>query len=66
MFGAEWVPDDKRMQRDREHAMGSFAVLVHNIELVGDPRFRVVDPVRTAEEFLELLRGYGHFSRVEI
>ncbi len=24
------------------------------------PRFRVVDPVRTAEEFLELLRGYGH------
>jgi TetR/AcrR family transcriptional repressor of mexJK operon len=25
-----------------------------------NPRFRVVDPVRTAEEFLELLRGYGH------
>ena len=25
-----------------------------------DPRFRIVDPVRTAEEFLELLRGYGH------
>lgn len=24
------------------------------------PRFRVADPVRTAEEFLELLRGYGH------
>lgn len=23
-------------------------------------RFRVADPVRTAEEFLELLRGYGH------
>jgi TetR/AcrR family transcriptional repressor of mexJK operon len=25
-----------------------------------NPHFRVVDPVRTAEEFLELLRGYGH------
>jgi TetR/AcrR family transcriptional regulator, mexJK operon transcriptional repressor len=25
-----------------------------------NPRFRVIDPVRTAEEFLELLRGYGH------
>jgi len=25
-----------------------------------NPRFRVADPVRTAEEFLELLRGYGH------
>jgi TetR/AcrR family transcriptional repressor of mexJK operon len=25
-----------------------------------DPSFRVRDPVRTAEEFLELLRGYGH------
>jgi TetR/AcrR family transcriptional regulator, mexJK operon transcriptional repressor len=25
-----------------------------------NPRFRVMDPVRTAEEFLELLRGYGH------
>jgi TetR/AcrR family transcriptional regulator, mexJK operon transcriptional repressor len=25
-----------------------------------NPRFRVVEPVRTAEEFLELLRGYGH------
>ena len=24
------------------------------------PRFRVADPVRTAEEFLELLRGYRH------
>lgn len=25
-----------------------------------DLRFRVGDPTRTAEEFLELLRGYGH------
>ncbi|MCK9914624.1 TetR/AcrR family transcriptional regulator C-terminal domain-containing protein [Microbacteriaceae bacterium K1510] len=25
-----------------------------------DPRFRIGDPTRTAEEFLELLRGYGH------
>lgn len=25
-----------------------------------NPNFRVADPVRTAEEFLELLRGYGH------
>lgn len=25
-----------------------------------DPRFRIADPTRTAEEFLELLRGYGH------
>ena len=25
-----------------------------------DPRFRIADPVRTAEEFLELLRGYAH------
>lgn len=25
-----------------------------------DPRFRIVDPLRTAEEFLELLRGYAH------
>jgi TetR/AcrR family transcriptional repressor of mexJK operon len=25
-----------------------------------NPHFRVADPVRTAEEFLELLRGYGH------
>lgn len=25
-----------------------------------NPHFRVVDPVRTAEEFLELLRGYAH------
>ena len=27
---------------------------------LANPGFRVVDPVRTAEEFLELLRGYGH------
>jgi TetR/AcrR family transcriptional regulator, mexJK operon transcriptional repressor len=26
----------------------------------GDARFRIADPTRTAEEFLELLRGYGH------
>jgi TetR/AcrR family transcriptional repressor of mexJK operon len=25
-----------------------------------DPRFRMVDPLRAAEEFLELLRGYAH------
>ena len=25
-----------------------------------NPRFRIIDPVRTAEEFLELLRGYAH------
>lgn len=25
-----------------------------------DPRFRISEPTRTAEEFLELLRGYGH------
>ena len=25
-----------------------------------NPRFRVIDPLRTAEEFLELLRGYAH------
>jgi len=25
-----------------------------------DPRFRIADPTRSAEEFLELLRGYGH------
>lgn len=25
-----------------------------------DPRFRIADPVRAAEEFLELLRGYAH------
>ncbi len=25
-----------------------------------NPRFRILDPLRTAEEFLELLRGYGH------
>jgi TetR/AcrR family transcriptional regulator, mexJK operon transcriptional repressor len=25
-----------------------------------NPRFRITDPVRTAEEFLELLRGYAH------
>jgi len=25
-----------------------------------DPRFRIGNPTRTAEEFLELLRGYGH------
>ena len=29
-------------------------------EKQADPRFRVGDPTRTAEEFLELLRGYGH------
>lgn len=27
---------------------------------LANPGFRVLDPVRTAEEFLELLRGYGH------
>jgi TetR/AcrR family transcriptional repressor of mexJK operon len=26
----------------------------------GNPRFRIVDPLRSAEEFLELLRGYAH------
>jgi len=26
----------------------------------GDLRFRIVDPLRSAEEFLELLRGYAH------
>lgn len=26
----------------------------------GNPRFRIADPVRAAEEFLELLRGYAH------
>ena len=26
----------------------------------GDPRFRIDDPMRAAEEFLELLRGYAH------
>jgi len=26
----------------------------------GDPRFRIADPTRSAEEFLELLRGYAH------
>lgn len=25
-----------------------------------DPRFRIADPLRAAEEFLELLRGYAH------
>jgi TetR/AcrR family transcriptional regulator, mexJK operon transcriptional repressor len=25
-----------------------------------DPRFRITDPLRAAEEFLELLRGYAH------
>jgi TetR/AcrR family transcriptional repressor of mexJK operon len=25
-----------------------------------DPRFRIADPLRSAEEFLELLRGYAH------
>ncbi len=26
----------------------------------GNPRFRIADPLRSAEEFLELLRGYAH------
>jgi len=26
----------------------------------GNPRFRIADPLRAAEEFLELLRGYAH------
>jgi TetR/AcrR family transcriptional repressor of mexJK operon len=29
-------------------------------EHLGDPRFKVGDPRRSAEEFLELLRGYAH------
>jgi TetR/AcrR family transcriptional repressor of mexJK operon len=36
-------------------------VLAHYFERnMRDPRFRILDPVRAAEEFLELLRGYAH------